>query len=90
MIFGVFLEVEIEIFRYFRGPEAHFEDFSDFCDSDDVSGANPPPHFEVILHPKPDFLSVVFLMFFGVLCFLGFLRFWVPRGSILGGILTHF
>ena len=45
---------------------------------------------ETILHPKPDFLSVVFLMFFGVLCFLGFLRFWVPRGSILGGMLTHF
>ena len=41
--FGCFLEVEIEIFRYFGGLETDFEDFVDFCDSGGAREAKRAP-----------------------------------------------
>ena len=56
--------VRIEILHHFGGPEADFEDFDDLCDSGHAPATKGYLDLEVILQPKPDFLSVVFLMFF--------------------------
>ena len=59
------------IFTYFRGPGlhfgglgAHFEGISDFCDFEDVSGANATPPFEVKMRPVTHFLQCCFSIFF--------------------------
>ena len=58
------MEVGIEIFRHFGGPGTDFEDFVDFCTKIEPPGVKKESQNEVILYPKSDFLSVVFLMFF--------------------------